>query len=118
MLCFVYNNVTAEHTQEAARNISSLQQRPRITFQALLSPSFPAPPVPAAPGQGAAFQPAALLLLRGQLCLQRAWVVLGLEKELLEQEVGMGWLLKQMGNKISLYRHRSQDVTLLNRAQF
>lgn len=86
---------------------------PRITFLALLSPSFPAPPAPAAHGQGASFQSAALLLLQGQLYLQRAWVVLGLEMELLEQEVGMGWLLKQMGKKISLYRHSSQDVTLL-----
>lgn len=36
-----------------------------------------------------------------------------MEKELAEQEEGMGWLLKQMGRKTSLYRHNKQDDTLL-----
>lgn len=109
--------ITAKYTQEAAKNVSSLLQRPRITFPALLSPSFPAPPVPAAHGQGASFQSAALLLLQGQLYLQRAWGLLGLEKELVEQEVGMDRLLKQTGKKISLYRHSSRDVTLLKETE-
>lgn len=113
-----YNNkIYTRSCQEAAKNISSPLQRSRITFQALLSPSFLAPPVPAAHGQGASSQSAALLLLQGQLYLQRSlW---GLEKELVEQEIGMGWLLKQKGRKTSLYRHRSQDDTLeRNRKQF
>lgn len=93
--------------------MSSPLQRSRITFQVLLSLSFLAPPVPAAHGQDASSQSAALLLLRGQLYLQRSWWGLGVEKELAEQEVGMGWLLKQMGRKTSLYRHSRQDDTFL-----
>lgn len=58
------------------------------------------------------------MLLQGQSYLQRAWEVLGLQRELMEQEVGMGWLPKTMGKKNSLYRYSSQDVTLLNRKYF
>jgi len=88
-------------------------ERSRITFQALPSPSFLAPPVPAAHGQGAASQLAALSLLQGQLYLQRSLGGLGVEKELVQQEGGMGWLLKQIGRKTSLYRHSSQVDTFL-----
>ena len=114
----MYHNITTEYTQAAARRLlkttsSPPLQRSTITFQALLSLSFLAPLVPAAHGQGASSQSAALLLLQGQLYLQRSLWGLGVEKELAEQEVGMGWLLKQMGRKTSLYRHGSQDDTLL-----